>query len=147
MDGDADAGSRRHPAPFKPRESLDDVRDPPRELSGIVAACDVGLQYREFVAAEPREHVRLAHMRLQLLSDQSQESVASGVPEQVGFEAIEIEEVERKQLIAATAPGDQVAQPLLQKGAVRQVRQRIMMRKVVQMRLVLLARGDVERSR
>ncbi len=51
------------------------------EFGGVVAVGHIGLQNGEFVAAEPRQHVGFAHMRLQALRDQLQESVAGRMAE------------------------------------------------------------------
>ena len=47
------------------------------------------------------------------------------------LEAVEIQEMQREQLIATTRASDQVAQAFLQEGAVRQVGQRVVMRKMM----------------
>ena len=68
-----------------------------------------------------------------MLANHFEEAVAGRMAEKIvdRLEAVEIQEMQREQLIATTRASDQVAQAFLQEGAVRQVGQRVVMRKMM----------------
>ena len=124
-------------------DSLGDAR-------GVRFGANVVEQDGELVTAEARQRIAGAKAALEPPRRRDQELVTDLVPEAVvdRLEAIEIEVEHREQRIAQRAPGalKQVLQPVEEQRAVREIRERIVERLVLQLLLGLLALGDVARD-
>jgi hypothetical protein len=87
-----------------------------RERGCLAGIGDRGLHDDEFVAAHPRDGVRLADQGAQALGDDLQQLVADGMTKGIvdGLELIEIEVVNRDQLLAMNALAQGLFEPLVQ---------------------------------
>ena len=112
--------------------------------AGTLRLFDADLHDGEFVAAEARHRVALAHAGRQALGHRHQQSIADGMAERVVdvLEVVEVETEDRHLAVAADAHQG-VFDPLAQQDAVGQVGQDVVMRHVRDLRLRLAAIGDV----
>jgi hypothetical protein len=99
----------------------------------------------EFVAAEARDRVAVAHMRAQARAGRLEHAVAGRVAHRIVdvLEAVEVEEQNRDAAAVAARAHDGVAQALAEQRAVGQSGQRVVVREVAQFLLGALAVGDV----
>ena len=109
---------------------------------------DIGLEDGKFVVAKPAEDILVAHGREQVGCESLEKTIAGGVPAHVvqRLERIEIEQMKRERMVAATRSRDEAAHLVDHQGAVGQTRQGIVMGKMAQMGLGPLVRRDIERS-
>ena len=127
------------------RERLDQAAgEGPRGL-GLARA---GLEDRELVAAEPRGGVALAHAGEQAGGDGAQQGVADRVAEGVvdRLEAVEVEAQHRHRPAPAPRRRQRPPEPLPEQRPVRQAGQRVVVRQVLDPRLLArpVARGLAE---
>ena len=117
------------------------------ERARFVGIAERKLHDGEFVAAETRDHVAVAQAFAEPLRHGLQQLVADRMAERVvdAFEMIEIEAVHREALAAArrTRASNSLSRSL-NKHAVGQIGQRIVMRHIGDARFGLLALGDVD---
>ena len=108
--------------------------------------------HRELVAAQPGDDVRLAQAPLQQIGDPPQDRVADGVPVAVvdELEAVDVEHHEARRHRIALGERDGRGQLLLERTAVEQPRQRVVVGQMLQLGLdpPLLAdvAGDLRRA-
>ena len=143
-DGDADAGADNGLLAVDVIGLADPGDDLLRQRGRFRRVGDRRLDDDEFVAAHPRDGVGLAHQSAQAFGDDLQQLVARGMTEGVvdRLELIEVEVVDRHHLIVLEA-AQRLLQPLVQQHAVGQIRQRIVMRHVLDLDLGLALLGDV----
>ena len=148
MNGDANRGGRLHLGRLGIGEGGDSLADARGKLRDVVVGADVGLQDREFVAAETGQRVALAHDLAQPRADRLQKTIADGMAVDVvdGLEAVEVDQMQGEYLVAATRAGDGAAELFGQQRPVGQRRQRIVMREIAQVLFGALVRGNVERG-
>jgi hypothetical protein len=105
------------------------------------AAVGLRLKNREFVAAQPRHGIGVAHAFAQPLRHHPQQIVASGVPQRVvdELEAVEIDHQKRELLALPLAPAKRDLDLPAEKHAVGEAGQRIVVRRVRDRLLVALA--------
>ena len=110
-----------------------------------LACVGVGQQYRELVAAEPRERVARAQPILQERRDRQDELVTGMVAERVVdvLEVVEVEDEQRPARSVARDVRDVGVELLLEAAAVEQARQRIVVGEPAQLVLEAAALGDV----
>ena len=101
-------------------------------------------QNGELVAAEARHHLTVVEQRADARSDDLQGAVTRGVPEQIVdfLEAVEIE-TENPEALAGLERRDFLIDAGVEEAAVRQSRQRVMMREEMDVLLGILARLQV----
>src|SRR5690606_26713601 len=116
---------------------------------GILGPRKIDLEDGELVAAEPRDEIAAAYAGLQAVGHQFEQPVAGGMAKSVidALEAIEVEEMQRKDVVAFRGTADLFVDTFRQQRPVGQSRQRIMVGDVVKMRLRPLVFSDVERGR
>ena len=126
----------------------EDFEDPTGELDDVLDPLHVGLQDREFVAVQAGDHLGVADGRADPPGNGFQQFVAELVAEDVvhALEAIEIDDVQREDAIAAACARDLAAEPVAQERAIGKVGQRIVMGQMQEVALGPLAVGDVERG-
>ena len=112
MHGDADARAERDLLAGVRPGLVDRVQNAVGHINSVFVARDARLQDREFVTAEAGDRVGVTHDRAQSVGDLDEELVADLVTQSVVdvFEAVEIDEVERKRAVAAARSGDLTAQ-------------------------------------
>ena len=118
--------------------------DPSRQHGGVERLLDAGLDDGEFVAAEARDGVGLAHAAAQPLGHDLEQLVADRMAERVvdALEVVEVE-IEHRKLAAAPDAGQRLGQPLAKQQAVGQVGERVVARHVRDLLLGAPALGDV----
>jgi hypothetical protein len=101
--------------------------------------------HHELVPAQACDGVGLAHGREQALTDLNQQVVAHLVAEGIVdvLETVEIEEQYRQRLGVAARVGDRLLQPRIEREAVGEPRQRIVVGQMLDVRFGLLALRDV----
>jgi hypothetical protein len=129
-EGDADAGADHDLVPGCVERRIEHLDQPVGESGGLRRPVD-RLDDGKFVAAEPRHDVRLARALHQPLRHRPQQRIADGMTERV-VHRLELVEVEAQQREAFAAPrgSERVLQSFAEQYAVRQVGQRVMMRKM-----------------
>jgi len=102
----------------------------------------------KLVAAQPRHRLGLAQHLRQALGELLEQAVADVVSERIvdQLEVIEIEEQYRHVVVIAFRLGNGLTNPIVEQGAVRQLGQRIVVGKEVDILLPLLALTDVQES-
>ena len=125
------------------------AQEPLAQLAGGARVREAGLDDRELVAAEARHRVDVPGARPQPAGHQAQKLVAAMVPERVVdvLELVEVEEQEGHQLVVPASLDERLLQPVLEQGAVGQVRQGIVVREVPDLLLGAQAVGDVPLDR
>ena len=120
------------------------VDDAPRQRRRAFHAANRGLQHDEFVAAEARHKVRVAHDGAQPVGDRAQQRIAGRVPERVVhlLELVEIDE-QHREVAVALHRGQRELHLVVEEDAVRQAGQRVVARQMVDLRLGILALGHV----
>ena len=105
----------------------------------------LGQQDRELVAAEAGEHVGLAQAAAQRVGDAHDQLVAGRVAERVvdRLEVVEVEHDRRALRAVALDVGDVALELALERAAVEQAGQRVVVGHVAQLGLVAAALGDV----
>ena len=105
----------------------------------------LGQQDRELVAAEAGEHVGLAQAAAQRVGDAHDQLVAGGVAERVvdRLEVVEVEHDRRALRPVALDVGDVALELALERAAVEQPGERVVVGHVAQLGLVAAALGDV----
>ena len=98
----------------------DDADDPLAEAAHVGLAFRADLDDREFVAADARDGVGLAHQAAQPIADLGDQPVAGIVAERVVdlLEAVEIEHQQRDLLAGAAIAGQRLIEPVLEQGAI-----------------------------
>ena len=124
---------------------LEQLDDPLGDLRRLLRPGGVLEQDRELVAAEPGGGVADTDARRQSLGDLEQHAVAGGVTEAVvdRLEVVEVEEDHRELEVLAPRPGQSVADALVEQRAVGELRDRIVKRLMLELRLERLALADV----
>jgi len=102
-------------------------------------------QHDEFIAAQARQGVAFAQARRQLPGHLLQQFVAHMVAQGVVdvLEAVQVDEQHGQLLLVARGAQQRVLQAVVEQQAVRQRRQRVVVRHVVELFLRLLDQGDV----
>ena len=149
MQRDADAGGDEQLVPFEMQRLRDRVKQLLRDERRVGLRLDVRDQHGEFVAAHARDGVLLAQHGAQPRADDLQQLVAEGVAEGVvdDLEAVEIEEHHRHGMLGAAGVGERHRQPVAEQTPVRQSRQRIVVRLILDLFLGAFALADVARHR
>jgi hypothetical protein len=122
----------------------DRIDDAGSQRLGLTGVVHVGLDDGEFVAAQARHQVGLAHATEQPSAHLLQQRIADRVAQRVvdALEAIEIEAQHGKALAAFQAQ-QRLLQPLPEQRAVRQLRQGVVARQMGDVALLAPALGDV----
>ncbi len=109
-----------------------DVEQAPGELAGLIEAVETALQDDELVAAEPRQHVAAAETAREPAGGGLQQRIAGLVTEGIvdQLEPIEVE-AEQRQGAAVLELQQGLTQAVTQQAAVRQTRQGIVRRQMV----------------
>ena len=112
--------------------ACDDVHD----LEGRLVRVETGKNDHEFVAAEARNSVRLAHRAGQSLRDRLQQLIARIVAKRIvdAFEVIEVEEEARHLVPVARRLSNDLPEPLVEQCAVRKAGENIVLRELVCLR-------------
>ena len=126
-------------------ELLDGRAQLVRHLAGLLHRA-VLEQQRELVAAEPRQHVALAHRGLHPRGDLAQQLVARGVAARVvhDLEAVEIQVQQRGLARRVARARDHLVEQVLERAAVEQVGEGVVPGLVLQAPRQLVGFGDVE---
>ena len=130
---DADAGFDDGPVAVEIVGLADEAEQPVRQCDRTRARIAVHrLQHREFVAAQPRDHVVPVNAGLEADRDLPQQPVAGKMPERIvdGFEAIEIEQQNVEALAMLAQPHDRPVDLRLEQPAAGQFGQRVVVGEV-----------------
>jgi hypothetical protein len=119
------------------------------DLRGVVGRFEIGEEDGELVAAHAGDGVALAQDRAQPRRDRAQQLVAEAVAEGVVdvLEPVEIEEHHRQRRLGALGVGERDGQSIAEEQAIRQGRQRVVIRLILDLLLGLPALADVARDR
>ena len=122
----------------------DRVIDAVDEFGDVIRALHAGLDDGEFVAAEPGHEIGLADAAAEADGDGFQQLVADHVPERVvdALEFVDVD-IEHRQLPLGRCVGQFALELFVEQGAVRQVRQRVVMGEVGDAFLGATLFGDV----
>ena len=120
------------------------LADPARQHGGVERLVDAVLDDGEFVAADARHGVAVAHAMAKPAAHHLEQLVAHRMAERIvdALEAVEVE-VKHGKLVAAVDAGQRVGEPLAKQQPVGQVGQRVVPRHVGDALLGLAAFGDV----
>ena len=143
--GDSEARGDRHLPAAQVERRPEGVREPPRELRHVVGIGDRVHQDEELVAAVARDHVGGTDRRAKPAGDGTKEVVARIVAERVVdlLEVVEVDEDDAQPETEQCHLAARVAQPRVEVLAVREERERIVLRPVDEIGFVPLARVDV----
>ena len=122
----------------------DRLLDSGHEFDDIVDIADIGLDHRELVAAEPRDHVGIADTAPEAGGHQLQQLVADMMSEQVvdALEFVDVD-IEQCELPAAAGHLQLVLDPFAEQHPVRQVGERVVMRQMRDLLVGAPPLGDV----
>ena len=143
-DGDADAGADDDVAALDvvgPADQFDDARG---ELAALLRPADIGLNDREFVAADARDEIRRLHRLGQADGHELQKLISDRMAERIvhGLEMIEIEAMHGKAAAGLDAL-EGILEMLAEQHAVWQVREHVMARQMRDLGFGAPALGDV----
>src|SRR5450759_4811619 len=121
----------------------DRVENSVHEIGDLSRGLDRGLNDGEFVAAQASDKISRPYTLVQVYSHEFQQFIADQVTERIidAFEFIDVDVVNRKLLTRSNA-GQFPFQPLVKQCSVRQVGQRIVMRKMPDLLFGASALGD-----
>ena len=131
---DADAGAHLVIAAAEIRRQRERADHAIGDLPRGLGIADIAQQHREFIAAEPRDRVALFRAGLEAVRDDRQQLVARAVAERVvdALEVIEIDVHERAAREAGGGAGEFLRQPVAEQRAVRQLRERVVVRLAIE---------------
>jgi len=121
------------------------VEDAAGEDLDTFTILDRGLKNRELVSAEASDRIGLTHATLQPLCHFLQQRIAGGVPKRIvdRLEAVEIDQQQREFVTLPARSPHRGLDLAAQQNAVRETRQRVMMRHMRNLFFVALALADV----
>ena len=142
---DADRGAGEDLLALEVERTLERREDPRGDLGRVDPVPAVLEQDRELVAAEPSGGVGLPERVLQPLADLAEHPVARRVAERVvdRLEVVQVHEQDRDREVVPRLPLDHVLDAVLEQRPVREPRDRVVERLVLELLLERLALGDV----
>ena len=145
IDGDAETGTKVQLLVIDLERRQEGVEDLLGDLGGVLGAVDAGQQEQEIIGAEPCHGIAPTHGADQTLADRAQDLIAAREPERIvdQLEAVEVEDHDREQLLAAPRPLDRLGQTVIEQQAVGQAGQRIVVGEVADRLLGVFADCDV----
>src|SRR5205809_3830951 len=125
------------------------LADLARHGENVVRTREIGREHRKGVSTEPRHGVAFAHSALQAVGDHSQPRVAGAVAVALvdQLEAIQVQDQQRRRPGRSTGVPNRLQGAVAEQVAVRQAGQRIVVRQILQARLVGLSLPYVARDR
>ena len=126
----------------------DCLEGPSHQLDDLGGVLDRGLDDGELVAAEPGDEIAGPDAFLEARGHRFEQLVADHVSERI-VDALELVDVdiEHRQMLSCNDVGELLLEPFVEQRAVRQVGQRVVMRKMPDLLLGAHALGDVLVSR
>ena len=112
----------------------------------------MGLDHHEFVSTQSGCQVGGAHLRLDSPGDLLEEEVADMMPQRIidGFEAVEVQHVDRHQVLIPPGIGQRFLQPVIERSTIGQTGKHVMvclvighLHRLLELCLRFLALGDV----
>ena len=142
--GDPDAASDDDLMAAEIERLVEHLDDPLRQGAGVLGPIDVDLQDGELVSTEPRHRVGFANARAQPGGDRAQQRIADRMAECI-VHVLEFVQIEAQHGLPGLAPRAQqgLHHGLVERGAVRQLRQRVMTGHVLDLGLGQRPLGDV----
>ncbi len=126
----------------------DRIEDPRQQIGDVIDSPDRGLDDGEFVSTQSCDEVGTSDATAEAHGDGFQQLIADQVPERIvdAFEFVDVD-VEHRQLLARNNASQLALQLLVEQRPVRQVGQRIVVRKVRDPLLDAPALGDILQGR
>ena len=142
--GDPDAASDDDLMAAEIERLVEHLDDPLRQGAGVLGPLDVDLQDGEFVSTEPRNRVGFPNASAQPGGDRAQQRIADRMAERI-VHVLELVQVEAQHGLPGLAPRAQqrLHHELVERGAVWQLRERIVTGHVLDLGLGQRPLGDV----